>query len=240
MNQLVYQSSIPSETKEKFISAYISQQHCNGNGCGGAVWLEKREYWLQGKVVGIRYFEEDGTLAIETPLKDDKYHGTYYRFYETGTLEYALPYLHGKQHGQSCQWTPGGLLMGTSSFSHGTGYDLWWHPFMELDKPGFYLAEILPYKDGVPHGVEWWLNEDQQSVYIERYYREGNLHGIERWWDVDGHLREDYPNFYIHNNIVSQEEYISATHNDPTLPKFVENDQLPQRTFPDVIAEKFG
>jgi hypothetical protein len=48
--------------------------------------------------------------------------------------------------------------------------------------------------NGRRHGFEWWLNQDEQSVYQERYWSDDEAHGIEREWDAQEHCDLGSPN----------------------------------------------
>ena len=63
----------------------------------------------------------------------------------------------------------------------GTGLDLWWQEGYESGRA--YLAEARYVKDGKWHGFDWWLNEDQKSVWQERHFQSDQQHGIERSWN---------------------------------------------------------
>lgn len=232
-----YQSDIPVEAEKRFISPYRREERCTESGCGASIWLEECEYWLNGELVGKRSFEEDGSLAIERPFRHGKFHGRYYRWHIDAGLEYAAMYLNGKRHGNTYQWDEDGTLIGSSTFEHGTGYDLWWDRYWQANKPGFFLAEVMAYKDGRQHGFQWWLNEDQQSVWKEMHYWEGNWHGIWRMWDHDGILDPGYPKYFVCNNEVDRKTYVAASLKDPTLPAWREADQLAGRTFPEDLRQ---
>ncbi len=47
---------------------------------------------------------------------------------------------------------------------HGTGVDLW-RQKKNWGNGCTYLSEARYIKDGKWHGFEWWLNEDQKSVW---------------------------------------------------------------------------
>ncbi len=235
MQIIQYNSDIPSEAKEQFISPYRFESRCSEKGCGGAVWYEKREYWLNGQLRGIRQFEEDGTLMIERPYLNGKLHGTCYRWHENGQIDYVESFLHGEKHGNTYQYSEEGALMGVSNFVQGTGYATWWHKFIEVDKPGYFLSEIYFLKNGLQHGFEWNINEDQETLYIEQHFWEGHFHGIQRRWDHSGQLLAGYPQFWIMGEKVDQQTYMEATITDSRLPKFKVSDHAFRRKFPEDI-----
>jgi hypothetical protein len=114
---------------------------------------------------------------------------------------------------------------------HGTGYDVWRGQI--ADGP-VHVSEIHPMRDGLPHGFEWWLNEDQESVHEEKPWCEGKLHGVERFW-VGGKLRRGYPKYWVRDKAVQRRQYVSAARKDPTLPPFRLKDNSPRREFPPEI-----
>ena len=151
-----------------------------------------------------------------------------------GWLSCAEPYEDGFLHGTAFQWDCHGHLIGTYTLHRGTGYDIW----RSTDEQGAcIISEIHRLKDGRPHGFEWWVNDDQQSVFSERHWYEGRLHGIERQWDHDGRLTQGYPKYWIEDVEVSQREYMKASQKDARLPSFEERDQDCTRTFPEDIRQ---
>ncbi|HXG63478.1 MAG TPA: hypothetical protein VNO70_00125 [Blastocatellia bacterium] len=217
-----YKSSIPPEATEQVVS------ECRREG--NAIWLRRTKCLFDGKVVGERFYEEDGTLVIETPLKDGKRHGVVYCWHDTGELLSAEPYVDGLLHGTSLQWSEDGALLGTYALVHGTGYDIW----RNVGEDGrIYISEIHSLQAGLPHGFEWWLNEDQRSVWEERHWHLGELHGIERRWNRAGGLSRGWPKYWVRGERVTKKQYLRAVESDASLPAFREADQFPKRNFPD-------
>jgi len=220
-----YKSDIPEDAVGRIVSPYREED--------GRVAYEKHEYRLDGEVVGYRHFDADGALMIETPFRDGRKHGTEYSWYEPGCLTLAAPYANGLPHGRARQWDDDGNLMGTYTLVRGSGYDIW---RQKLGDDPLHVAEIHSMKDGVPHGFEWWVNEDEKSVWHEIHWKEGRRHGVERMWD-DGKLEGGCPKFHIEDEIVSKADYIARREADPTLPPYDPKDDDCRRAFPeDVIA----
>lgn len=221
-----YRSSIPKAAQERIVSAHQPA----GN-------LQTVEYVLDGEVVGIRRFIQDGTMGSETPLKDGLAHGTMYYFDDIpdGVLKvtFAEPYRNGLAHGTAKQWSEDGKLIGTYTMKNGTGIDLWRHKNFS---PGaaYVLREARYIKNGKWHGFEWewWLEEDQKSIRQEAHFWEDLQHGIRREWNSKGRLRRGYPQYWVNNERVSKRQYRSACAKDPNLPPFREIDNLPKRKFP--------
>jgi hypothetical protein len=205
---------------------------------GNAVWLRKTECLFGGVVVGERFYDQDGSLLIETPLRAGKKHGVEFCWYEDGGLQSAEPYRNGSPHGTARQWDEDGTLLGTYTLDRGTGLDLW--RGRRCGGGPVYLSEVHALKDGQPHGFEWWLNEDQRSVWAERHWWEGQLHGIEREWNACGRLRRGYPRYHVRGERVSRQNYLKACQADPNLPAFQTADNEPARRFPAAMAKELG
>jgi len=108
-----YRSSIPKAAQERIVATYVMGPQ-----------KYKAEYILNGEVVGFRFFEENGNLMSETPLKNGRQHGTQY-FFDQGRVDFCETYLNGLAHGIAKQWSPDDELIGTYTMKHGTGLDLW-------------------------------------------------------------------------------------------------------------------
>lgn len=221
-----YASAIPKGAIEKTVSEFKSE--------GNFSWPKKTECWYNGKIVGERFYEKDGTLIIERPLKDGKTHGVEYHWDDDGTLSCAEPYEKGLPHGTATQWDDDGNIIGTYTLEHGTGYDIW---RCRNENGDILISEIHTMKNGLPHGFEWWVNEDQKSVFIEKHYVEGKLHGIERQWEYEGGLTVGYPKYWINSSEVTKTEYMETSRKDHLLPAFSKVDQEPERTFPKEIMK---
>jgi hypothetical protein len=217
-----YRSSIPKAARERVVATFVTGPQKYRTNCT-----------LNGKLVGVRYFHETGELAVERPLKNGVLHGIAYNTDIDGKLLSAEPYFNGLLHGVARQWSDDGKMLGTYTMRHGTGLDLWW-----LDHSGFaYLSEARYVKDGKWHGFEWWLNDDQKSVWQERHFWNDQLHGIQRLWNgATGRLRRCYPRYWVHDQRVTKRQYLRACGNDTTLPPFRERDNRPLRKFPREVA----
>jgi MORN repeat variant len=184
---------------------------------------------LDGQVVGQRAYDSSGRLMRETPLENGHKHGREYIWDEKGHLESEEPYVNGQLHGLARQYNREGKVIGTYRFVRGTGYDVWRY---EREDGTIGISEIHSIQDGARHGFEWWLCDDQRSVWHERHWRQGNVHGIERMWNREGRLKRGYPKYWIRNQAVSKREYSKAAEKDETLPKFREIENRPERRFP--------
>jgi hypothetical protein len=216
-----YESSIPANARERVTKRFPS---------GGK---ETAEYRVGRALVGVRGFFETGEPEFEEPRKNGEKHGMQYWWFGPGLLLSAEPYVDGLAHGTARQWDTKGRLIGTYRMVRGTGIDLWRQP---LDDGGAYLSEVLHLRDGRPHSYEWWLEEDQSGVFIERHWRAGQLHGIEREWNRKGRLSRGYPKYHIDGKTATKRQYLKAAAADLTLPPFRAQDNKPARTFPPEIA----
>jgi len=205
---------------------------------GGA--KHKAEYVLNGKIVGIRSFDKDGQLELEMPLRNGIRQGTMFYFEADSngktTVTFAEPHKNGLVCGIARQWSQkDGQLIGTYSMKRGTGLDLWRN--WSHDKKRYFLSEARYLKEGKWHGFEWWLNEDQRTVWIESYFLENVQHGIRREWNHRGRLKRGYPQYWTQGKRVSKRQYLRASAKDPTLPRFRTWDNQPRRRFPpEVLA----
>ena len=219
-------SDIPQGVSEREIRAYREQE--------GAIWFRLTECILKGQVVGQRAYDRDGSLRVETPLKNGKKHGREYIWGEQGVLESVEPYVEGQLHGLAKQYNRRGKVIGTYRFIHGSGYDIW---RCERADGSIRISEIFSVQNTMLHGYEWWPRADQRSVWHERHWQQAQVHGIERMWNEKGRLKRGYPKYWIQGKAVSKRVYLRAAERDKSLPLFREEDNRPQRRFPDEIEK---
>lgn len=218
-----YRSSIPKAATEVVIG-----QHPSGA-------KKRSQYYLGDELVGERQFHESGEPEGEWPQKDGRLHGTVYRWDEPGVLLSAEPYREGLPHGVAKQWH-GGQLIGTYTMKRGTGVDLWW----QVWEGRVYLSEVHYMEHGLLHGFDWWLNEDQRSLWSESHFFRGQPHGIEREWNEQGKLSRGYPKYWVEGRQVNKRQYLAASKRDKTLPAFRSVDDSPRRRFPPEVAAALG
>jgi hypothetical protein len=222
-----FRSSIPSTARARVVSRYKSGAPC------------LVEYVRSGKVVGYRCFSEEGAVEQDVGLRDGLRHGTTWRLDRPGVPTSATPYRHGLQHGLARQWNEQGRLIGWYRMHRGTGVDLWWQESWQ--RPGrCHVSEAHCEENGQSHGYEWWLSEDQQSVWHERHWWRGEMHGIEREWNSDGRLRRGSPAYFVKGERVTRRVYERARTTDPTLPAYRVEDNRPQRKFPAIVARRLS
>ena len=154
------------------------------------IFFRVTECTVDGQVVGRRAYDSNGRLMREIPLKNGRKQGREYIWDETGHLESVEPYVDGQLHGLARQYNRKGKIIGTYRFVHGTGYDIWRY---EREDGTIGISEIFSIQNSVLHGFEWWLRDDQQSVWHERHWHQGKVHGIERMWNRAGGLKRGYP-----------------------------------------------
>src|SRR5262245_18106007 len=138
-----YRSWIPESAQE-----VVTERHPGGQ-------KYRVQYFLDGKLVGLRFFSESDNLEWEISLKDGKYHGILYRWLAPSKLESIEPWIDGVPHGVAKQWDENGNLVGSYIMDHGTGIDLWWQSTFN---GRHFLAEVRYMKNGLRHGPEWWFS----------------------------------------------------------------------------------
>jgi antitoxin component YwqK of YwqJK toxin-antitoxin module len=216
-----YKSSIPGNAKARIIKRYPNAEP------------EEAEYRVKSKVVGVRLLFVTGEPEMEYGLKEGERHGMKYVWHSPGVLASAEPFVNGLAHGTTRQWDENGKLLGTYTMFRGTGIDLW---RQQRGNGTVYLSEVWHYKYGKLHGFEWWLGENQKTVWWERHWQEGQEHGIEREWNNEGRLSRGYPRYYVSGERVTKRQYLSACRSDPSLPPFRPADNKPARRFPAEVA----
>ena len=217
-----YRSSIPQNAEERVVATRLSGRQ-----------RFKTEYILNGEVVGVRQFDENGQLEFERPMKNGVTHGTLYNVVD-GVVTFAEPYRNGLAHGIAKQWSIDGEPIGFYTMRQGTGLDLW-RCEANWDNGRVFLSEVRYVKEGKWHGFEWWLNEDQKSAHTEHHFWENLQHGIERRWNSRGRLSRGYPQYWVNNKRITKREYLRACGEDPNLPRFRESDNRPRRKFPSEV-----
>lgn len=233
-------SDIPPGAVEQIVSEAqeIIMEPESEEESGKITYPARAECRWQGELVGYRFYLKDGTLLVETPLKDGQKHGREYRWSwpDGKKLESVEPYVAGKLHGTAKQYSPqSGKVIGRYTFVHGTGFDIWRSWCGDRADGQYAIAEIHSYQNGFHQGYDWWLNADQQSVWDESHWHADQKHGIERCWNQVGKLSRGYPKYWLHGEPVTKRQYIRAAQTDQTLPPFCEQDNLPQRSFPPSI-----
>ena len=182
------------------------------------------DYYLDGKHVGRRFFDDAGLLERETAYRATLPYGRRFEWIN-GKINSTEAYdAQGRPHGTAYQWAADSRLMGSYTMSHGTGVDIWWQIRQDGTKE---ITEIRQYRDNLRHGYEWWLTGGEVPFSEEHWYA-GIKHGIERQWNDQGRLRRSYPRYWINNERVRKDKYVRAAAKDDTLPPFRAEENLPQ------------
>jgi antitoxin component YwqK of YwqJK toxin-antitoxin module len=179
-------------------------------------------YYDRGEKVGYLYWDEDGQLAMEYGIENDQMHGSFQTWHDNGRLEHDTAYIEGKEHGISTQFDRDGHAIGTYEMIHGTGIDLWYS-----DRN--ILAEERHYKDGHRDGYERWWCGDNQTIYLESHFKAGIAYGIFRSWNAAGRLQRGFPAYFVDGEKVTKRSYLKACDRDESLPKYLANEDFPQR-----------
>jgi antitoxin component YwqK of YwqJK toxin-antitoxin module len=219
-------SSIPQKAVEKPIREYEEENVIH--------LYRMTNCFLNGNLVGQRFYTQAGVLVLETPLKDGLKHGWERTWDDDGTLLLVEPYVTGQIHGTARQYGRGGKVIGTYTFVHGTGFDVW---RQENEDKTVFISEIRQLQNGTPHGHEWQFASPKQDLWHERNWYLGKLHGIERIWNSKGRLRRGYPRFYVLDKVISRQEYLKLSQTDKTLPTYRAADDVANRIFPAEIQD---
>lgn len=217
-----HRSDIPDEAQARVTKRF-------GNGC-----TQVAELYVGDAMVGVRWFNDDGTLNYEWPHRHGKRHGLAREFGADGAVLFVEPYVQGRIHGTAVQFRRDGTVLGTYTMERGTGVDLWWEE--SGGGPDEHLAEVRPLVDGVPHGVEWLLSVD--GVWAECHWHRGERHGVQRVWR-GGALAAGYPRFWVRNEVVGVGAYGAACETDPTLRVYEPAEDEKRRGFPELIRAHF-
>jgi antitoxin component YwqK of YwqJK toxin-antitoxin module len=119
----IYRSSIPFDAVERVIKRYAdgSKNICH--------------YFKNRKKVGVRFFDEEGSMELEYGVKDRRAHGNHYEWI-SGKLVFFEKIRNGKAHGIAKQWSDEtGKLIGSFKMNNGNGIDLRCDREMKPDAP---------------------------------------------------------------------------------------------------------
>ena len=226
LHMMNVKSSIPPNIVETSVREYKQE--------GARGYHQVTSCLLNGILVGQRTYNQQGTMILETPMKDGFKHGWEFTWDDDGKLLLIEPYVKGKIHGTAKQYGKQGKVIGRYTFIHGTGFDIW---RQENEDKTIFVSEIHSLQNGIPHGYEWHFASSGQELWHESYWCMGKIHGIERIWNIQGKLRRGYPKFYDLDQAVSKRTYLRLARNDRILPAYREEDNMPQRIFPPEIQE---
>lgn len=211
-----YRSSIPAKATRR-----IKEKYEDGSTkCVG--------YYLAGKLVGHRYWDEEGELYLEYGIKNGKKHGREYYFcYPHGQPDEMTPYRNGLPHGIAMQFNQRGEILITSEMKKGVGLDLW------CDSLNHTLSEEQYYPNKNECGYRRNWNEDEKTIYEEYYWLSPHgYHGIWREWNESGKLRRGFPRYYIQGKQVTKRSYQADCLQDRSLIPYREADDSPIRPLP--------
>jgi hypothetical protein len=182
------------------------------------------DYFLNGKKVGYRCWDNEGKLAIEAAMRNGRMHGPFRGFHGNGAVSWTTHYVAGLEHGVSKQFDENGNVIGTYRMKHGTGVDLWFSDIGELSEERYIV-------NGKWNGFErWW--KDGRTIWLESHFKDDLEHGNQRWWNLKGRLRRGYPKYFILGKPVSKPVYVKTGETDLSLPKFCQRDNKPNRKQP--------
>ena len=191
-------------------------------------------FFLMGKKIGYRLWNERGELELEYGMKDGKKHGREYYFFDNGQPEEVTPYRNGMLHGTGKQWSYEGKVIITYKLINGTGLDLWCgHLNDSLSEEHYY-----PKDDELGYHREW--RDDEKSIWREYYFSSRiGYHGIWREWNKKGKLRRGFPQYYVNDHRVTKRQYLKASKIDGILPPYRSEENQPFRELPEeYLAQK--
>jgi antitoxin component YwqK of YwqJK toxin-antitoxin module len=210
-----YRSSIPTSAAEVIEASF---------DCGAK---KSASYFLSGKKVGYRQWNERGELEFEYGIKDGKKHGREYCFFENGQPYEVTPYCNGRIHGTGKQWSDEGKVVITYKLINGTGLDLWCgHQNDSLSEEHYYP------KDGESGYHRLW-HYDEKYIRQEYHFSDGRgYHGIWREWNEKGKMRRGFPQYYVNDRRVTKRQYLKASEMDESLPPYRPAEDRPYRKLP--------
>ena len=188
------------------------------------------EYFVNGKLVGRRYWHHNGQLQAEWCFSKKRIHGLWRQWHPNGQLSFQTRYKNGLEHGIARQWNERGEQIGSYQMKMGTGWDVWWGLSEEFPSETRYFLK------GKPHGLEqWWRRKNE--VWEECHWSDGKRHGIWRMWK-SRKLDSGYPQFYLSDKKVTKRVYLMAAKKDATLPAYDPKDDSPRRTPPSLPLDR--
>jgi hypothetical protein len=172
-----------------------------------------------------------GLLQHETPLDArGREHGLQIERDDEGKIAWCAQWSHGKQHGLTMQLGRGGRPLLVTEFVRGRGTDIWTSGCAGPAHAG--VSEVRELADDRLNGWIRWGNP--RRPWEEEHYRRGERHGITRVWK-DNELSAGYPQFFVRGVRVSRRAYRAAEAADPTLPRYLEQDNVNARPLPEVV-----
>ena len=146
MREDAYITSIPATATEKVLTIYENRS------------AKRAEYYVEGRLIGIRTFHPTGEVEMEEGYKDGKLHGNSYRFDNPGELLFSTQYVNGLEHGTAYKWGRDGRLIGSYEMEFGTGFDLWFdESYDDLEERSVILSDRLSAPSHTSDTTEWEL-----------------------------------------------------------------------------------
>lgn len=188
-----------------------------------------REVWYfvdDNTLVGVRrYWDEkksklhsEELYAPSDSWRFQHKNGVQREWYKNGQLKSERPYKNDKMHGTFKQWDENGKLLGSFEMKEDSGPFQSWYPNGQVE-------EIRPCKNGKIHG-EWRWYFDNGKLGAIAWYEEGSVYGISYSWDRDGKPEQDSPQFHVHGERVTKEEYLKAASVDTTLRRYEAQEEI--------------
>jgi antitoxin component YwqK of YwqJK toxin-antitoxin module len=148
--------------------------------------------YVGSTVVGARYYNPEGKLICDSPIKDMKIHGKEREWFSNGVLKYEGNYLDGLKDGVFYQYNSEGKLLGTFEIKNGTGIELYWHDNGQL-------AQEIEYTKGVVTGRKRSWSSGGKLLEEELYNTHGRKEGASSRYYPNGKLEQTLQYFDIHD-----------------------------------------
>ena len=193
-----YEENAPAENRSDYLTSYYIARFKKGVPVGltreydktcRLIWEGHLTHILPDTLNGIsRYFNDNGSVAAEYPMVQNRVQGMARKYYPSGALQWECNYTADYPDGVYTEYYEDGALMRTGTVTMG-------------QKNGSFL---FYYPDGTPEKELLYANDIYQGPFTEYYasgavartgtYKDGKLHGL--YMKIDSASRDT--SFYIY------------------------------------------
>lgn len=191
---------IPNQIIEKVIEKEDEQNY-------------NRSDLVKGTNTGWYYEIKDGNMDVKSQVKDGKYHGKFWSFYQNGNMRSAGKYQNGNKEELWVQFFDNGEQMNYGKWEDGIEIGEWLYfdtlgyllekrnysgtkgtyNFNQVDSLGN-LTNKGSFLNGKRNG-EWSYFKKNEKIYEKRNYLNGRQHGKHEEWTENGiHIVGNYEN----------------------------------------------